>query len=124
MGADQVDTIVGANVELKGSIHNTGPIHIHGRIQGDIVSDAMVLIGETAIVEGPVKGKHIEVAGQVIGSLMADEQIELQAKSIVKGDLATKRLSIKPGALFIGTSQMTDTSEELPEKKKPRIEVE
>jgi cytoskeletal protein CcmA (bactofilin family) len=130
MAAEQVDTIVGAQVELKGSLHNQGSIHIHGKVTGDIVSNATVVVGETAVVNGPITAKQVDISGQVHGSVTAEEQIELQPKSLVKGDLVTNRLSIKPGAVFIGTSQMNagtvEHDEPIPahDKKRPRVEVE
>ncbi|CAN5200538.1 polymer-forming cytoskeletal protein [soil metagenome] len=130
MATDQIDTIVGAHVELTGSLHNQGSIQIHGRIKGDIVSNASVMVGETAIVTGPITAKFVEVAGQVIGSINAEQHIELQGKSIVKGDITTKQLSIKPGAVFIGKSSMDVPGNlEVDEdagaaKRKPRLEVE
>jgi cytoskeletal protein CcmA (bactofilin family) len=125
----QADTVIGANVEIKGSLHNHGSIHIHGKVIGDIVSDGLVVIGETAVVTGPITARQVDISGQVHGTVTADEQIELQPKSLVKGDLATNRLSIKPGAVFIGKSQMHVEGDlgdsELPhEKKRPRMEVE
>ncbi len=130
MAADQIDTIVGAHVELKGSLRNQGSIQIHGTVIGDVVSDAVVIVGETAHVTGPITAKQVEVSGQVHGSITADEQIELQPKSMVKGDLTTKRLSIKPGAVFIGKSNMTPdasvgmTMDDDGGKKRPRLELE
>ena len=131
MPGDQPDTIIGVNVELKGSLHNHGSIHIHGKVVGDIFSDSIVIIGETAVVTGPIVAKQVDVSGQVHGSISAETQIELQAKSLVKGDLTTNRLSIKPGATFIGKSQMNMSEEgaapqdgESAEKKKPRLEIE
>jgi len=126
MPAEPTDTIVGVNVELKGSLKNRGPIHIHGTVIGDVSSDSLVVIGETAVVTGPITARQVDVQGQVNGSITAEEQIELQPKCVVKGDLITGRLSIKPGAIFIGKSQMPGPDEELPagEKKKPRVEIE
>jgi cytoskeletal protein CcmA (bactofilin family) len=127
MAAEQVDTIVGVNVELKGSLHNTGPIHVHGKVTGDIVSQSLVVIGETAQISGPITAKQVDVSGQVHGSITAEEHIELQPKSIVKGDLSTNKLTIKPGALFVGQSQMNipaELGEEKVDKKKPRLEIE
>ena len=125
---DQIDTVVGAQVELKGSLRNNGPIHIHGKVTGDIFSDSVVIIGETAVISGPITAKRVDVSGQVHGSINAEEQIELQPKSVVRGDLTTGRLSIKAGAIFVGQSNMTGGEELAPlehsEKKKPRAEVE
>jgi len=129
--SDHADTIIGANVEIKGSLHNRGPIHVHGKVVGDIVSDSIVVVGETAMVNGPITARQVDISGQVHGSITAEEQIELQPKSLVKGDLTTNRLSIKPGATFVGTSQMNIPQgelageEEAPNKKKHlRMEVE
>lgn len=145
MPNEQTDTIVGVNVELKGSLKNRGPIHIHGRVTGDVISDSLVVIGETAVVTGPITAKIVDVSGQVHGSITVEEQVELQPKSLVKGDITSASLSVKPGAIFIGKSQMnisTDQmasladplgdeekadggmTEEVIEKKKPRLEIE
>jgi len=132
MASEQIDTIIGAHVELKGSLRNQGPIHIHGTIIGDVYSDSLVVIGETAVVTGPITAKQVDVSGQVNGSITAEEQIELQPKSFVKGDLNTNRLSIKPGATFVGKSQMNvphgmhatdENGEPVSDKKKPRMEL-
>lgn len=133
MADSPADTIIGTNVELTGSLHNRGPITVHGKVNGDIVSDSQVIIGESALVMGPITAKQVDVSGQVQGAITAEGLIELQPKSLVKGDLTTNRLSIKPGAVFIGKSQMLATEEMvmqesapmLPsEKKRPRLEVE
>ena len=144
MAPNEIDTIVGAQVELKGSLHNQGPILIHGRIIGEISSEANVLVGEGAVVTGPIIAKTVEVAGQVVGNITATEMIELQPKSSVKGDLHCNTLSIKPGANFVGKAQMplkerakpevakslesqpsASPSEEFdPQKRKPRLEID
>jgi len=132
MAADQIDTIVGTQVEIKGSLRNQGSIQIHGTVTGDVVSDAVVIIAETATVNGPITAKQVEVSGQVHGTITAEDQIELQPKSMVKGDLTTRTLSIKPGAIFIGKSNMHGGAaapivmddEESVNKKKPRLELE
>jgi len=128
MANEQIDTIIGAQVELTGSLRNEGPIQIHGRVNGDVISQSIVFVGETAVVTGPITAKSVEVAGQVYGSITAEGHIELHPKSQVKGDLTTKQLSIKPGALFFGTSNMelpgSEATPDNPSKRKPRLEIE
>lgn len=129
MAGEQADTIIGTHVELKGSLHNQGAIQIHGKVTGDVSSDGVVFVGETAVVTGPITAKQVDVAGQVHGSITAEGQIELQPKSFVQGDLTTNRLSIKPGAVFVGKSQMVHGESSFEpltegEKKKPRLEVQ
>jgi cytoskeletal protein CcmA (bactofilin family) len=125
MATEQIDTVIGAHVQLTGSLKNQGTIHIHGTVTGDVSSEALVIIGETAVVHGPITARQVDVSGQVHGSITASEQIELQPKSLVKGDLTTNRLSIRPGAMFIGKSNMgEDSPSEDGAKKKPRLELE
>jgi cytoskeletal protein CcmA (bactofilin family) len=140
MAQSEIDTVIGAQVELKGSLHNEGPILIHGRIIGEVSSNANVLVGESAVITGPINAKGVEVSGQVIGNITALDLIELQPKSLVKGDLNCVVLSIKPGASFIGKSQMNSNEttplkasefkedqpslEEPTVKHKPRLEID
>jgi len=131
MPQEQTDTIIGAQVELKGSLQNHGAIQVFGTVIGEIFSDSHVIIGEGAVVEGPITAKQIEIAGHVHGTITAEVQIELLPKSVVRGDLITSRLSVRPGAVFIGSSKMVDEHQkefatELPpgEKKRPRLEVQ
>lgn len=125
MPSEHVDTVIGTGAELKGSLHTHGTVHIHGKVTGDIATDGALVIGETAVVNGPVAAKHVDIAGSVYGSVTAEEHLEVQAKGFIKGDIVTVRLSIKPGAVFIGSASMPAPNEEsLPERKKPRLEVE
>ncbi|MBU6389191.1 polymer-forming cytoskeletal protein [Patescibacteria group bacterium] len=130
MAADQADTVIGAQVELKGSLHNHGPIQIHGKVIGDVASDELVVVGETAVITGPVVARQVIVYGQVHGPVTAEQLIEMNPKSLVKGDLTTNQLSIKPGAVFVGKCQMNSApveaaaAEEPASKRKPHLEVE
>lgn len=136
MPAEQSDTIVGAQVELTGSLKNSGPIHIFGKVTGDIQSDNLIVIGETAVIKGPIVAKQVDVSGKVVGSITASEMVELQAKSVVKGDIITTRLSVKPGSTFNGKCAMStgvadqheniENQEEIgqTERRKPRLEIE
>jgi cytoskeletal protein CcmA (bactofilin family) len=103
---EPADTLIGASVELKGSLKNQGSIVINGTVIGDVTSGATVVISETGRVQGPIIAKRIEVAGTVIGSLRGEQLIDLLPKSIVQGDLAGGQLSIRQGATFVGKCEM------------------
>jgi len=112
---ENVDTIIGNNVKIKGSLRNSGSIQINGVVEGEVQSDQMITIGETATVIGPIRAKIIEVSGSVKGIVQGEEKIELNPKGQVHGDVITKCLIIKQGAIFNGKSQMTDQPAENPE---------
>lgn len=116
---ENVDTIIGLNVNLKGNLKNKGSIQVNGNVEGEIRSDESITIGETASVKGPVVAKSIEVSGSVKGLVEAHEKLEINPTGKVIGDINVKTLIIKPGAVFIGKSSMPDQAGEIPESKEP-----
>lgn len=104
---ENVDTIIGTNVKIKGSLKNQGSVQINGTVEGEVKSDQMVTIGETASVTGPVLAKTVEISGIVRGVVNATEKIEVNPKGQIFGDLITKTLIIKQGAIFNGKCQMS-----------------
>lgn len=100
-------TVVGNNVKLTGTIQDVNDIIIHGTVEGEIISDKMVTVSETAIVKGPIKAELVSVAGTVEGAILATEKLELLATGQIDGSVSTKDLVIKSGAIFNGKCQMT-----------------
>lgn len=103
---NNVDTIIGINVVLKGNLRNKGSIQINGSVEGEVKSDENINIGETAKIKGPVVAKTIEISGEVKGIIEASEKLEVNPTGRVTGDISAKSLIIKQGAVFVGKSNM------------------
>jgi len=103
---NNVDTIIGINVVLKGNLKNKGSIQINGTVDGEVKSDENINIGETAKINGPVVAKTIEISGEVKGLVEASERLEVNPTGKILGDINAKSLIIKQGAKFIGKSIM------------------
>ncbi len=101
-------TVVGNNVKLTGTIQDVNDIIIHGTVEGEVVSDKMVTVSETAKVKGPIRAELVSVAGIVEGAISASEKLELLATGQIDGSITTKDLVIKSGAIFNGKCQMTE----------------
>jgi cytoskeletal protein CcmA (bactofilin family) len=119
---NNVDTIIGVNVVLKGNLHNKGSIQINGTVEGEIRSDENVNIGETAKIKGPVVAKTIEISGEVKGLVEATDKLEVNPTGKIIGDINAKSLIIKQGATFIGKSAMPAGS--VSEETKAEIKAE
>ncbi|MDO8471638.1 MAG: polymer-forming cytoskeletal protein [bacterium] len=104
----EFDTMVGEDVELAGSIKNSGSILINGTVKGDVISDESVVVGVNAKVVGPIKAQNVQVAGAVEGSIEASDTLEMLPESRVDGDVKVKTLHVQPGAIFNGSSAMVD----------------
>jgi cytoskeletal protein CcmA (bactofilin family) len=120
---NHIDTLIGTDVVVKGSLINKGSIHINGIVEGEVRSDQHVIIGNTAKINGPVYAKTIEVSGEVEGIIEAFEQLELTGTGRVIGDINAKSLIIKQGAIFVGKSTMPTPGTEITTEKKIETEL-
>lgn len=106
-------TIIGANVKLVGTLYDANEIVVHGKIEGEVNSDKMINITETAFIKGPVSAETIQIAGQVNGSITATGRLEILPTGKVYGSITTKDLSIRSGAIFAGKSNMPEGDKEV-----------
>src|SRR3990167_4093168 len=88
-GVTSPGTVVGANVKLTGTLKDVNDITVHGQVDGEIISDRIVTIAETAKVKGPITATSITIAGQVNGAVNASERCELLPSARVTGSIAT-----------------------------------
>ncbi|MFN3301696.1 MAG: polymer-forming cytoskeletal protein [Patescibacteria group bacterium] len=109
-----LETIIGAGVNLEGNFTGEGNIIIRGRIKGSIETKSDVKIEEGAVVEADIKGKNVIVAGEIKGNIKAEERISLSSSAHLLGNIDCKFLSVEDGAVFNGECRMGEkkTSEE------------
>lgn len=116
------ETIVGTSVKLKGNIKSDGDIIVDGVITGEIKTKGAVMVGKNANILASVKAANVTVSGVVQGNIEATDRLEITESGKVLGDIATSVLSIAPGAVFTGKSQMSTLT---PEKDvEPVMETE
>jgi len=108
-GVTSPGTVVGANVKLTGTLKDVNDITVHGQVDGEIISDRIVTIAETAKVKGPITATSITIAGTVNGAINASEHCELLPSARVTGSITTGDLSIRSGALFNGKATMAES---------------
>ena len=105
-GTDRMNTIIGKDTTISGTIEVTGTLRVDGVLKGDVNVSDTIAVGPTGTVEANVKTKNAVVSGAVKGNIHATERVELQAKANITGDLVTKSLVIEQGALFHGNCNM------------------
>ena len=99
-------TIIGAGTAITGDIESNGDIRIDGRLNGNLISKAKILIGQDGIVEGDIRGVNADIMGNVTGSVRIKELLQLRGKSSVSGEIQTGKLEVEPTASFNGSCQM------------------
>ena len=98
--------------ELDGELSFKDMLRINGHVAGKVSSNKGTLIVDTsARVEAEINVGICMVSGTVVGDIIGRERVEVAAGAVVKGNIATRALSIKPGAVFQGDCRMLKEGE-------------
>ena len=118
-------TTVGVNVALSGTLKDQNDIAVFGMVEGEVISEKSVSIGQSAQVKGPIHGKVVTISGTVRGAIKADEKLEVLETGKVFGSINAKDLVIHSGAILVGKCDMpTGEEEEAVEEPKNDDEAE
>lgn len=98
--------VLSNDVEIKGSIKFSHDLIIDGKIEGEVVSDGSLTVGENALIKGEVKTRSVIIFGKVEGNITVQERCELKSNAILVGDISAGTLSIEEGATFMGQSSV------------------
>jgi cytoskeletal protein CcmA (bactofilin family) len=96
-----------SDVEIKGSVKFQNELLFDGKLEGEIISPGILIVGENAEVRGEIKTKSVTVLGKVHGNITVEERCELKTRAQLIGDLKAARLMIEEGATFVGKSEVT-----------------
>lgn len=103
---DKVNTLIGVGTEIKGSVKATGGIRIDGRVDGEVLHEGDLIVGEEGVVQANIKTRNATVAGEVRGNIEASGRVEIVSTGKVLGDIVVATLVINEGAVFDGNCQM------------------
>lgn len=104
--ADDFKGFLDQDVRLEGKLSLTGTFKCDAIFKGEINCEGLLILGETARVEGIIHSKQISIQGRVQGSIHAAEKMVILQNAVVQGDIFTERLVIEAGATFDGTCHM------------------
>ncbi|AJQ30082.1 bactofilin family protein [Pelosinus fermentans] len=115
--AGEIETIIGKDTLMKGTITGKGALRIDGQFEGDINTTGSIVIGENAKVTAQCKGMNATIAGIVYGNIDISEKLELLPSSQIYGDIKAGILSVGEGAIFKGGCEMRAGGEDPANKK-------
>jgi len=114
----EIETIIGKDTLMKGSISGKGALRIDGQFEGDLNTTGNIVIGENAKVTAQCNALNASIAGTVYGNIDIVEKLELLASAQIYGDIKAGILSISEGAIFKGACEMRQNIEDNASKKK------
>ncbi|HYG06661.1 MAG TPA: polymer-forming cytoskeletal protein [Stenotrophomonas sp.] len=101
-----VDTLIGAQVVIRGDLVFSGGLYIEGRVHGKIIAEdgtaAMVTLAEQGRIEGEVRAPVVVINGQLDGDVHAAERVELAPKARVHGNVHYQVVEMSAGAQLTG----------------------
>lgn len=77
---------LGAGTKINGKLHFEGQATIDGEVDGEIVAQAHITVGQQAIVKGKISAPSILVQGKVMADVVAEKKLEIQPPGSVVGD--------------------------------------
>jgi len=95
-----------SDVEIKGTLKFSGELSFEGKLEGDIQTDGVLNLGDSAVVTGNINVQSVVVRGKVNGNINAKEKIEIKAKAELFGDIRASKLVVEEGVTFVGRTEV------------------
>ena len=102
----RIDTLLGKAANLNGDLEFSGGLHLDGRVNGNVRSNAedggALSVSESGFIEGRVEVTNIVMNGTVNGDMYARERLVLGGKARVNGNVYYGVIEMAPGAVITG----------------------
>jgi len=110
---NNMSSILGPELEIKGDVKVEGSLLIYGKVFGNIISKGSIRTSKGSFVEGNFTAREASISGEVIGDLDIASKVNLGKSSILKGNLKASILTIEEGATFEGICNMQQKAQKL-----------
>ncbi|CAN5556532.1 hypothetical protein BH11PSE7_BH11PSE7_12200 [soil metagenome] len=116
-----IKSLIAHGSRIEGHFIFTEGLRVDGEVVGDIragdAQPSILVISETATVNGEIHADHVIINGAINGPVYASELLELQPKARIAGDVHYKALEMHQGAVIAGQLQPMVAGEEKPTLK-------
>ena len=102
----RIDTLLGKTATLNGDLEFSGGLHLDGRVNGNVRSNAedggALSVSESGVIEGNVEVTNIVMNGTVNGDMHARDRLVLGGSARVNGNVHYGVIEMAPGAVITG----------------------
>ena len=98
--------VLSSDVEINGTLKFAGELTFEGKLDGEIVSDGTLQLGDSTVINGNINVSSVVVRGKVNGNITAKDKIEIKAKTELFGDIKAAKLVIEEGVTFVGKTEV------------------
>ena len=101
-----INAFLGRNTNFEGKLSFSGAVRIDGHFKGEIFTDGMLVVGESAVIQSDVHVSHMIISGEIRGNIFADRRIEIRSPGKVYGNIQAPIVVIGEGVIFEGNCTM------------------
>jgi cytoskeletal protein CcmA (bactofilin family) len=98
--------VLSSDVEIKGNLKFSGELTFDGKLEGEVQTDGVLNLGDSAFVTGNINAQSVIVRGKVNGNVSAKEKIEIKSKTELFGDIRAAKLVVEEGVTFVGKTEV------------------
>ena len=109
---DEIYAFLGKDTEFEGKFSFTGAVRIDGKLSGEIFSNGILIVGESAVIKSQIHVAEMIISGEVHGDIFAEKKIEITVPGKLFGNIQTPKLVLEEGVIFEGNCKMKDLKEE------------
>jgi len=117
VNTSNIDTLIGKNTKLQGTIEGAGAIRVDGEVTGDLIIKGNVVIGKEGKILGNVKCDNLLNSGTIKGNANCTEQFRLTSTGSHYGDVNVKTFIVDENAIFEGKCKMSNVAEDKQSKQ-------
>jgi len=104
--SEEIVAFLGKGTEFKGMITYDGTIRIDGKVEGEIITQGTLIVGESAVIQAEISAGSIVCGGKITGNIQAHHKVHLLSKAVLSGSVNTPNLIIDEGVSFNGRCEM------------------
>jgi cytoskeletal protein CcmA (bactofilin family) len=104
--SSKLDTLIGPNTTLKGSLKTEGSLTVEGRIHGDVEAKGEIVVGGSGKIEADILADSVKVGGHIVGEISACRRLEITETERMTGDVNAASITVKEGGKLDGSLRM------------------
>ncbi|MBA4393481.1 MAG: hypothetical protein C0407_07995 [Desulfobacca sp.] len=105
-----ITTILADDLDINGTMTFKSSLMIKGTLEGEIMSEGLLIVGPTAKVNATISTKKLISHGEIKGDVTATEQVVLKETAVHTGNITTRNIIVESGSLFNGSISMKGES--------------
>ncbi|MFC2330035.1 MAG: polymer-forming cytoskeletal protein [Treponema sp.] len=97
-----INTLIGNGSLVRGDLNINGSVSIDGDLDGNLKTDAAVIVSVNARIKGNIDASSAIIGGIVLGDITAPESVKLLSSSAVIGNIITRKVQMEDKVIFHG----------------------